>query len=252
MAKETSKTSIEKALDILSIFSEEPYEYSVMDIVKITGMNRTTVYRDLTAFENYGLIMKAEDNRKYTLGPLAYHMGSAYLTKADYEEKILNILEKIGEETKESVGLARRDGDKIVSIYSVEIHQAIKINDKPGTFYPINRGTYGKCLTAFRDDPITREQLEKMDFEKEAPRTLTEPDEILLEYEKIRNDGYVTSVEESYAYAIGVGVPLRSPDGKVRNVVAVSFFMQDGYEKKMEDIKRVLFKYQPEIEKYLR
>ena len=117
MTKENYKTSIEKALEILSVFSEEPYEYSVMDIVKITGMNRTTVYRDLTSLENYGFIMRSEDDRYYTLGPLAYHMGSAYLTKADYEEKILSLLEKIGEETKESVGLARRDGEKIVSIY---------------------------------------------------------------------------------------------------------------------------------------
>ncbi|MDD4200085.1 MAG: IclR family transcriptional regulator [Eubacteriales bacterium] len=252
MTKENNKTSIEKALEILSVFSEEPYEYSVMDIVKITGMNRTTVYRDLTSLENYGFIMRSEDDRYYTLGPLAYHMGSAYLTKADYEEKILSLLEKIGEETKESVGLARRDGEKIVSIYSIEIHQAIKVNDKPGTFYPINRGTYGKCLTAFRDNPVSYEQLAEMNFEKETPQTLTDPQEILDEYDRIRKDGYVLSIEESFTYAIGVGVPLRSPDGRVRNVVAVSFFKQDGYEKKVEEILKILFKYQHEIEKYLR
>lgn len=248
----SNKSSLEKALEMFMVFTEEPYHLTVRDVAEKTGMNRTTVYRNLTTLENAGLLIRNEDNKKYSLGPLTYRMGSLYLSNASYEESVLDILGKIGAETKESVGIARREGDKIISIYSVERHQAVKMKDLPGTFYPINKGTYGKCLMAYRDPPVTREMLEKMTFEKITPNTLTTPDEILAEYEKIRQQGYVISMEETYNHITGVGVPLRGSDGKIRNVVAVSFIMQEGHMDKIEQIKQVLFKYKEELEVFIR
>ena len=149
------------------------------------------------------------------------------------------------------MGLARLEGDKIVSIYSVESHQSIKMNDRPGTFYPVNKGTYGKCLMAFREEPVTASMLKKQNFKKTGPNTLTEPEEILTEYEKIRTQGYVLSIEETMNYVIGVGVPLKSHDGRVKNVVAASFFKQDDYLEKIEKIKDILFKYKKQLEKFI-
>jgi|GEM_PF-278238 succinyl-diaminopimelate desuccinylase len=244
-------TSLDKALYILSFFTEEPYRYSVGHIVKLTGINRTTVYRNLVSLQKAGLLIREEENGRYSLGPETYRMGNVYLTNADYEDSILGILEDIGAETRESVGLARLEGDKIVSIYSVESHQSIKMNDRPGTFYPVNKGTYGKCLMAFSEEPVKADMLKKQNFKKTGPNTLTEPEEILAEYEKIRTQGYVLSIEETMNYVIGVGVPLKSHDGRVKNVVAASFFKQDDYLEKIEKIKDILFKYKKELEKFI-
>lgn len=81
---------------------------------------------------------------------------------------------------------------------------------------------------------------------------MTEPDEILAEYEKIRRDGYVIAMEESFKHIAGVGVPLKGADGQVRNVVAVSFIMQEGYMEKLEQIKEILFKYKLQLEMFIR
>ncbi len=93
--------------------------------------------------------------------------------------------------------------------------------------------------------------LKKQNFKKTGPNTLTEPEEILAEYEKIRTQGYVLSIEETMNYVIGVGVPLKSHDGRVKNVVAASFFKQDDYLEKIEKIKDILFKYKKELEKFI-
>ena len=53
------------------------------------------------------------------------------------------------------------------------------------------------------------------------------------------------------SYICGVGVPLTSPNGKVENVVALSFFREDNYLEKLERMKEILFKYKAELEKYL-
>ncbi|MBK5253176.1 MAG: M20/M25/M40 family metallo-hydrolase [Peptostreptococcaceae bacterium] len=245
-------TSLEKGLSILELFTEQPLRYNMAQIVKKTAMNRTTLYRNLCALENAGLITKDEKTKTYSLGPTTYRLGNVYLSNSDYQEKVYNVLEKIAIETKESVGLARRDGYKVVSIYAVEAHQSMKMNDRPGTFYPMNKGTFGKGLMAYHEKPLTSEILDKYTFEKTAPNTLTETDEILTEYTNIRKQGYVLSIEETHEFIVGVGVPIRGLDKRYNNLVAVSFFKQKDYLEKIELIKDVLFKYKEDLEKIIK
>lgn len=244
-------TSLEKGLYLLSLFSEEPYKLTVAELVRISGLNRTTVYRTLSTLEESGMLIRDGKNKAYRMGPMTYHMGNIYLMNANYKESIHAILEKIGEESAESVGMAHREGNQVVSIFSIETHQPVKVNDKPGTFYPMNKGCYGKCLMAYHDPAIASELLDGFTFEKTAPNTLTNKEDILKEYEKIRQQGFVVSVEETVPYVIGVGVPLRSPGGQVESVVAISFFKQENYLDKLEQMKDILFRYQRELEMYL-
>lgn len=251
--KEFSRlTSLEKGLYLLSLFGEEPYKLTVTDLVRISGLNRTTVYRTLTALEEAGMLIRDGKSKAYRMGPMTYHMGNVYLMNANYQESILAILEKIGEESAESVGMAHREGHKVVSIFSVETHQPVKVNDKPGTFYPMNKGCYGKCLMAYYDPSTVSELLDTFVFEKTAPNTLTQKEDILKEYERIRKQGFVESIEETAPYVVGAGVPLRSPDGQVEHVVAISFFKQDDYRERLDRMKDILFRYQRELEMYLR
>lgn len=248
--KKDKMTSLEKGLYLMSLFTEEPYRYTLAQLVEVTGLNRTTVYRTLSTLEDAGILIRDAKNREYKMGPVPYRMGNIYLLNANYKESILAILEKIAEETHESVGIAHREGNKVMSIYSVEIHQPVKMNDKPGTFYPMNKGCYGKCLMAYHDPTETSRMIDSTVFEKTGPKTLTEKNEILEEYKKIRKQGYVESIDE-FPYIIGVGVPLKSQDGTVENVVAISFFRQDDDPDKITRMRENLLKHQSELEKYL-
>ena len=244
-------TSLEKGLYLMSLFIEEPYRYTLAQLVEMTGLNRTTVYRTLSTLEDAGMLIRDEKSKEYKMGPVPYRMGNIYLMNANYKESILTILEKIAEESAESVGIAHREGNKVMSIYAVEIHQPIKINDKPGTFYPMNKGCYGKCLMAYHDPAEVERLLDAASFVKTTPNTLTQKEEIISEYRKIRKQGYVESIGETLQYIVGVGLPLRNPDGTVENVVAISFFRQDADPDKIVRMREILFKYQKELEKYL-
>lgn len=244
---EEKSTSLQRTLSLLELFMDPPYALSLSQITSRACMNRTTAYRSLSALVETGILIRDSKTRAYAIGPLAFRMGNVYLRSAKYEERILVLLEKIAAEVKESVGLARREGNSVISIYSVESHQLVKMNDLPGEFYPMNKGTYGKCLMAYHDPDIVWELLKHSRFEKTMPNTLTRPEDILAEYERIRERGYVLSVEETAPLIVGVGVPIADGSGAVRNVVAVSFLKQDDYLERIECIKSVLLGYQRQI-----
>lgn len=247
-AESARSTSLEKALSLIEHFMQQPYSFNLSEIVAMSGMNRTTVYRDLSVFEDAGVLIRDPHTKKYSMGPKAFRMGTVYLRSSNYEESLLVLLERIAEEVKESVGLARRDGNSVISIYSVESHQPIKMNDLPGEYYPMNKGTYGKCLMAYHDRETVKKLLRGQRFEKTGPNTLTRTEDILNEYANIRKNGFVLSLEETAPLIIGVGVPLCDSSGGIRNVVSVSFLKHDDYLARIETIKAVLFRYKPLIE----
>ncbi len=249
--KVVKMTSLEKGLYMIELLTEKPYKYTLSQLVKRTGMNRTTIYRTLTILKESGMLIQDSKSKEYKMGQLAYKMGNVYLMNADYRQSILTLLEKIAEESGESVGIAHREGNSVMSIYAVEIHQPIKINDKPGTLYPMNKGSYGKCLMAYHDSEEVNKLLDTMTFLKTAPNTLINKEDILAEYKKIRAQGFVTSIEETLPYIIGVGIPLKSPDGRVENVIAISFFKQENDPQKIHRMHDILIKYQDQLEKHL-
>jgi DNA-binding IclR family transcriptional regulator len=253
MAQKTNirMSSLEKGLYLLTIFSRVPYKFTISQLEQISNFNRTTIYRILTTLVQTGMLIKEEQSKIYKMGPMSYHLGNIYLSNANYKDSILNILEEISKESAESVGIAHRVGNKVVSLFEVETYQIVKINDQPGTFYPMNRGCYGKCLMAYHDPMVVEKLLDDATFEKVAPNTLTDKESILKEYTRIREQGYVESVDEVASYICAVGLPLRNPDNRVENVVAISFFRQDDYLEKLERMKAILYKYQLELEKFI-
>ncbi|MGM0653409.1 MAG: IclR family transcriptional regulator [Bacillota bacterium] len=249
--KGETSSSLTRAIQVLKQLCKEPYAYRVSDLANTLGINRTTLYRMLNTMEEQGLVIKTESGKKYKLGPMAYQIGSVYLNSFQFHDKIFPILDRISHESQESVGLAVREGEKIISLYEIEIYQPMKMNYKPGLLYPINRGCYGKCLMAYHDQDKVEAMLDQQHFKKVCKNTLTGKEEILKEYKKIREQGYVVSDEEVFPQAVAVGIPVASPNGEIKTCVAISFIKSNGYKQKIKKLKEILFKYKDEITRYM-
>lgn len=244
-------TPIEKALMILETMSNHPDELKVAELSEITQLNRTTVHRILQELLAKDWVIQNFKTKKYIIGPMAFHVGMAYTNNNNIEPKILEVLDKISAQVKESVGYAIREGDKVISLYEVEIHQPYKMNYHPGKFYPINRGCYAKCLMAYNDQERVKQLLSEQKFEKVAPNTLTGPEEILCEFEKIRGQGYVVSNEEVAPLVAGVGVPVFDKSGKVKGCLACAFLKGQDFESKLQTYLEIFRRGAEEIERYL-
>jgi len=252
MNKKVEKSSsVDKSLIVLQQLCKEPFKYTMTDLSQKTKINRTTIYRILNTLEDRGLVIKTKVDKLYKIGPFAYEMGSIYLNNFRFKDSIYPILDKISHETKESVGFAIRDGERVISLYEIEIDQPMKMNYRPGIIYPMNRGCYGKCLMAYYDQDRVKEILKEKEFEKICENTITDKDVLLKEYEKIRRQGYAVSINETFPFAVGVGIPIKNNKGEIKACVAIAFFKRDGYKEKLENMKEILFKYKDEISKFM-
>ncbi|MBQ8562963.1 MAG: IclR family transcriptional regulator [Firmicutes bacterium] len=251
MMEKQNLNSLKKAIVILETLAKEPYEYTAQAISAATGINITTIYRIIYQLEEEDMVVMDRDTKKYKIGPNAYHIGATYVYNNNYMKKIKEILMEISEKTQESVGLAIRDRDKIISVIEIEAHHAMKMYDVPGRIYYPNKGNYGKCIMAFQEPAYIEEYLNTHTFEKTFPAVLTTKEELLAEYAKIREQGYSESIDEQAIDVIGTGMPLFDHQGKIWGCVAIAFFRADGWEQHLAEVREIAFSYRKKIEQYL-
>jgi DNA-binding IclR family transcriptional regulator len=247
-------TPIGKALCIMELMSNDPRELNASEISNLTGLNRTTVYRILQELQEKEWVILNKKTKKFIVGTMAFHVGMAYTNNNNNECKILEMLDEVSQKLKESVGYAVREGDRVISLYESEIYQPYKLDYHAGRFYPMNKGCYGKCLMAYHDQERVKKLLTDQTFEKTTPTTLTGPDEILREYQKIREQGFAVSDEEVARYLMGVGVPVFNSEGEVKACVAAAFIKETNEQEnndKINEFIATLKKGVNDIKKYL-
>lgn len=251
MNEDDRLTSVEKTKKILETLSLKPYEFGASEISNRTGVNRSSVRRILSELLVDSWVIQDTISKKFKIGSMLYHIGMVYRNNNNAECKILEVLDDLAEKTKESIGYAVREGDKVISLYETEIHQLYKLNYHPGQYYPMNKGCYGKCLMAYCDRARVTELLKAQKFEKTCFNTLTEIEDILEEYDKIKANGFVISDEEIVQYLFGVGVPVFDPNGKVNSCIVAAFIKGPDYMEKVEKYLKILKEGAIEIGKYL-
>ncbi|KAB3534365.1 IclR family transcriptional regulator [Alkaliphilus pronyensis] len=241
MQDKGSLASLQKAIAILKFLSYEPYHFTAIEISKGLNINRSTVHRMLATLMEEMMVLQNPITKKYKLGPLSYHIGASYLHNMKYVDEIHNIIDGIAEKLSLSVGYAVKEGNKIMTLYEVEDYVSVRMGYKPGSFYPINCGAYGKTIMAFHK-PLDelRRIVYSTPLEKRSEKTITNPDKLLKEYEKIRMQGYSISNGENLKGALGVGAPVKNSKGDVIACVAAAGIKASIDQARLKEIKAVV------------
>jgi DNA-binding IclR family transcriptional regulator len=249
---ESKSTAINKALQIMKTFSEGDYAYSVIEISEKLNINRTTVYRILQELEQEMFVVQNKTDKKYRIGPVLYHIGTKYLYRNHNFDQIRAIVDEIALKTKQNVGYTVIDNMKIMNLYESEVNMPVKITYQYGTYFPINAGAYGKTLMAFYEPLEELEQIVKNTvLEKRTLYTITDKEQLMNEYKKIREQGYAISDEENLIGAMGIGVPVYNGKGKVTSCIAVAAVKATLNKEDIKDFVVLLKKGAQEISKYV-
>lgn len=245
-------SSLEKTIEILKYLAREPYSFSALELSRVLNINRSTVHRILSTLKSEMIILQSPSNKKYKLGPMIYHLGSAYINKSNYTHEIFHIVDEVSEKTNLSTGYSVIENGKIINLYENELFNIVRMGYKPGNFYPIHCGAYGKTIMAFYE-PL--KELEEIVYnrklEKMTEYTMTDPKRIMEEYDKIRRQGYCISNEEHIRGAIGIGAPVRNSKGKVIGCIAGAGIKASITPEELEHFKEVIIDAANRISKYI-
>jgi DNA-binding IclR family transcriptional regulator len=134
---------LDKAVTILGALEQGPL--ALAGLVEATGISRPTAHRLATALERHGMVRRDAEGR-FALGLRLVALGRAGAGDLSVVAVARPSLERLREETGESVQLYVRDGDRRVCALSLESPHGLRTIVALGASLPIDRGSAGRVL----------------------------------------------------------------------------------------------------------
>lgn len=200
-----------KALKLLDLFILEP-ELSLADVARKADLSKPTAYRLLVSLEDAGFLAKvkySEQDIRYRLGLKLLELGNIVSMRLELRGIALPHMQNLSREIDEVVHLVVRDGNEAVYIEKVESTQAIRLFTRVGKRSPLHAGSGPKLLLAFMNEEERRRILTAAPLLPVTNQTVTDPDELRSEIERIRQNGYALSDGEQDVDTVGISYPIR-------------------------------------------
>ena len=220
----TGTQAIDRAAALVAsvVRADEPLSFG--DLQDDSGLPKSTTSRLLTALERTELIER-NDTGSSVAGPLFW----LYATRHDPWDELVRLarptLEKVGDETGETVHLSVARAERVVQVAQVDSTYLLGSRDWTQVDVPEHSSALGKVLLAHGVLALPAGELERL-----TPHTVTDRDALRRELEQVLRRGWASTVDELEIGLTGVAAPVRGVEGDVVAALGIS-----GPSQRLED-----------------
>lgn len=225
---------------ILDCFTIERPEIGVREVARMTGLTTSTAGRLMSAMKERGILSQNPNSRGYTLGMRLLTWTGVYLTSMDIRTVAQPIMSELQQSTQETISLYVLDGTDRVCVERLESPQNVRIIARLGRRLPLYAGSAGKVMLAFMPEERVKAIIEASSLAPFTARTITDPNLLMQELDKIRQRGYGVSHGEWTQDASGIAAPVFGPSRDVIAALTISGptqrFTRDTIEKYAREV----------------
>jgi len=230
--------ALERALDIIDCFSFQDRELSLTDVVKRTGLNKTTAKRLMSNLSTRDYLQQDPQSKKYQLGMRLFELGGIVFSSFSLRQAAAYPMTNLQSQSGATVLLGVSMDDQLVYIDKREGKGMIRISSEVGWRRPLNYGMLGMILMSSLDPKNVRRILKKYPLKPYAPLSITDENAFSLRLEQIRDQGYILEKEEAVEGVIGIAAPIRDYSRQV--VAALGIGLPAGSRNQMDGLDRIV------------
>jgi len=216
-------TTLEKGLNILSLFTAEQPNLSRVEISRLTGINMTSTYRFIDTLTTLGYLRKDSRTKLLELGPAAFALGNTFIHNFSILKIVKPYFDRVHEQYNISVDSVLLYGDTMLLLYRRYIRQMSRFS-----FSHLSGGevfhctSLGKSILAHMPIRELEAFLDRISLERITRKTIVNRKKLIGELEETRKRGFAISNEEYSPGLIAIGAPLM--DKRTNRVIgSVSF-----------------------------
>lgn len=212
----TGTQAVDRAAALVAtvVHADQPLTFA--DLQEASGLAKSTTSRMLAALERSELLERDVDG-SYVAGSLFW----LYAARHDPWEELVRLarpaMERIGEETGETVHLSVTRGERVVQVAQVDSRYLLGTRDWTEIEVPAHSSALGKVFYAWGAIPLPTQPLEGL-----TENTLTSPEELRLDGTRTRRRGWAVTDGELEIGLTGIAVPVHGTRGDVVAALGVS------------------------------
>ncbi|MFJ9521689.1 IclR family transcriptional regulator [Kitasatospora sp. NPDC101801] len=209
-----------RTVALLEHFAGHPGLHTLAELQERTGYPKSSLYMLLRTLVELGWVETDGTGTRYGIGVRALLVGSSYIDGDEVVALARPGLDRLAEDTGETVHLARLDGTSVVYLATRQSRHSLRPFIRIGRRLPAYCTSHGKALLATHPDERIR-QLLPAELTPVTEHTHTDRELLIAELHEVRARGYAVDREENTVglRCFGLALPHRTP---ARDAVSVS------------------------------
>lgn len=234
-------TSIDKAFLIIDCFTEENFQLTLDELVKLTDIPKTTLYRLISILEKKGYVMKQTLSNKtwYSLGYLFIEKGFMVNRNLDIRDFARESMMKLRNELNLNVQLAIQDGVEAIYIEQFQSWRPVRIYPSIGKTVPLYIAACPRVLLAYMEKEDQKYVLKHL--EDETGNIQKSKEDFYAILSEIKQKGFSTShgeiIEGTTAFAVPIFMPHKTTPIASLSIVGME---QDFYKEQDFYIEKLI------------
>jgi IclR family pca regulon transcriptional regulator len=215
--------SLHRGLQVLSLFSRENPSFTLTEIVKATGLNKTTAFRIAATLLVEGYLDRDLITRRYRPGLKVLNLGFTAIASLELRQVARPYLSDLSETTGETASLSLLDGLDVVYIERIRSRKIIVgVVLGIGSRIPAHCASMGKVMLAYLPAGELARRLGESELTPCTPASIVGRPEIESELELVRKQGFAANNEELETGLRAVAAPIWDHTNQVVAAINVS------------------------------
>jgi IclR family pca regulon transcriptional regulator len=214
--------AVARGLEILALFTTERPFMNLTEIVTATHLTKSTAFRMVSTLELLGYLERDPETRQYHPGLKVLQLGFTALNSLDVAQIGQPYLKSLSDACGETTNMAIREGAEIVYVARNVTRQIIGVNVQRGSRAPAYCTSMGKAQLIDLSPKELFDLLGEGPYLKMTPNTIMYLKDMVLELEKIRQQGYAVNDEELAIGLRSVAAPIRGIGWKIVAAINIS------------------------------
>ena len=211
--------ALDRAALLLDTFDARHRELTLAELVRRSGLPRSTVHRVAERMITLGWLDKPRE--RYRVGTRLFELSGLVPVRHELREAVLPFLQDLFAAAKTTVQLGVLDGTSVLVVEKITGHRPMAMLSQVGGTIPVHCSGLGRAILAWSDQD-TFERVVAAGLTRRTPRTLTSPIALQRELAAIPDRGWAFDREEGNIGVSCVAAPIFGPGGEVLAALSVT------------------------------
>lgn len=224
VSEKDKKDNIPTNLRLLMILEEVARAGGAVTPTEINGrvgLPKPTIHRLFSTLEDEGFLQREVDGRSYGMGPRMRDLASGVLASSGLRVARVAVLEALTGSIGETCNITIPGTDCMIYLDRVETKWPLRFQLPVGTQVPLYCTASGKLFLSTLTDVQLQRYLASAELERQTDKTLTDPEALLAEVMRIREQGYSLDAGEFLEGMNAAAVPINDSHGRMVSTLAV-------------------------------
>jgi DNA-binding IclR family transcriptional regulator len=202
-----------RLLALLEVVASKDRPFTLQAMADDTGLPKPTLHRMLQQLESAGILQRESNGRQYSTGQRLTRLAECVLLNSTTHGARHAVLRQLVEEIGESCNLTAFSRGEVLYIDRVETAAPLRFYLHPGSRVPAHCSATGKLFLSQMNSTQRRRLLTAVPLERFTANTLTDPEALERELDRVRQQGYAFDAEEFLPGLLCLGVLVPSSRG---------------------------------------